>query len=179
MTAPATIDTTLEQVLTEIGTFIVAQLGLAPGQLVVSYPNRASNPPAGPGWIDMAVATRTRLATNIDGWDRTNADPSVTTEESHWQLGVQIDCYGPMAEQWVLILETLFRDEIGCNALTFSQPLYADDGTLAPVENDSQQYENRWVMTAYFQYDPVVSTAQEFADTLTIDLVNVFERYPP
>jgi hypothetical protein len=175
----AVVDTTLEQVLTEIGTFIVAQLGLATGQLVVSYPNRASNPPAGPGWIDMTVATRTRLNTNIDGWDMTIDDPTMTTQESHWQLGVQIDCYGPVAEQWVLILETLFRDEVGCDALTFSQPLYADEGTRAPVENDSQQYENRWVMTAYFQYDPVVSTAQDFADTLTIDLVNVYERYPP
>jgi hypothetical protein len=175
----ATIDTTLSQLYTDVGNFIVATLGLAAGQLVQGYPNRVAMPPTGAGFVVMTVLRRTRLNTNIDSWDISNPSPTGTTQETHYQVALQIDCYGPTAEQWSAILCTLFRDEVACDALTVCQPLYADDPLRAPIVDAEEQYEDRWIVTAQLQYNPIVSTTQDFANTLALDLINVYEAYPP
>jgi hypothetical protein len=49
----------------------------------------------------------------------------------------------------------------------------------AALVNGEEQYEERWIVGANLQYNPVVSTPQQFADTLEATLINVDEAFPP
>jgi hypothetical protein len=50
---------------------------------------------------------------------------------------------------------------------------------LAPLEDDELQYEQRWTIEAFLQYNPVVTVPMQFADTASVTLINVDEAYPP
>jgi hypothetical protein len=114
--------------------------------------------------------TKKRLRTNVDTYSATTGAPPApgpVTAEQGQQLDVQIDVYGPNSSEWSDILTTLLRDEVGCIALApVCQPLYADDPIRAPLTNAELEYEDRWIVTARLQYNPVVTTAQEYAVTL-------------
>jgi hypothetical protein len=179
MTTPlATVTPTISDVYTALGAFIAAQLGLSAGQVIQGYPNRVAMPPAGPGFIVMTGISKTRLRTNVDNFAGTSQAapaPGPVTSEQGQQLDVQLDCYGPQASQWSDILSTLLRDNIGCVALAPTcQPLYADDPIRAPLTNAEMQYEDRWIVTARLQYNPVVTTSQTYAVVLgPADIVDV------
>ena len=49
---------------------------------------------------------------------------------------------------------------------------------MMPLTDSEQQYEQRWMATAVLQFNPVVTVPQDFANALTINLVDVDERYP-
>lgn len=172
MAAPqATVVNTLSDVYKALGDFITAQLGLAAAQVVQGFPNRVAQPPAGaPGYVVMTAMLKKRLRTNIDNYAGTvqvPPAPGPVTAEQGQQLTVQLDCYGPNSSEWSDILSTLLRDNVGCLALAPKcQPLYADDPIRAPLTNAELQYEDRWIVQAVLQYNPVTTTAQEFATVL-------------
>lgn len=91
------------------------------------------------------------------------------------KMSVQLDIHGPNSGSNVRIIDTLFRSEIGTDSFETSglaiEPLYCDDAQQMPYVNDQKQYEDRWVMTAYLQFNAVVSTPQQFADELDIVLI--------
>lgn len=177
---PATIDILDADIYTDVGNFIVATLGLSAGQLIQGYPNRAAMPPAGAGFVEMTITRKLRLNTNIDTWDTTDPSPATTTQETHWQITMQVDCYGATSSAWAMILAGLFRDAAACDALADTcQPLYADDPIRAPLTNAEEQYEDKWIVPVQLQYNPTISTTAQFANTLAVDLINVDERYPP
>jgi hypothetical protein len=186
-TPQATVTPTVSQVITALGNFIVAMLGLAAVQVIRGYPNRTPMPPTIPptgypvGFVVMTEITKKRLRTNIDSFSPAPPPatpttlPGPVTSEQGQQLDVQIDVYGPNASEWSDILTTLLRDNIGCVALApVCQPLYADDPMRAPLDNAEQQYEDRWIVTARLQYNPVTTTAQTYATVVgpvnTIDV---------
>jgi hypothetical protein len=176
----ATIDITQSQLYTDVGNFVVSMLGIAGAALVQGYPNRVAMPaPSGLQFVEMHNSRMVRLNTNVDTWDQTNPDPSLMTQTAAWQVSMQFSLYGSAAGDWASILATLFRDEVACNALTTCQPLYADDPIRAPLIDAEEQYEDKWIVIAQLQYNPTVSTAQQFANVLALDVVNVDEAYPP
>ena len=176
---PATVDTTLADVYTVLGNFVLSTLGLSAGQVVQGYPNRVAMPLTGPFVVMTATANR-RLRTNVDSWDETNLNPGTIQQEVGMNVSVQLDCYGPNSGEWAVILTGLLRDDVGCAALAPTcQPLYSQDPLRAPLVDAEEQYEDKWIVRAELQYDPIISTAQEFADTLAIDVINVDEAYPP
>ncbi len=176
MSTPATIVNTVTDIYTKLGAFIIAQLGLAPGQVVQGYPNRVAMP-VGP-FVLMTAMLKKRLRTNVDNYAGTSspapAGGPVTAEQGQ-QITVQLDCYGPQSSDWSDILTALLRDNVGCVALAPAcQPLYADDPVRAPLNDSEQQYEDRWIVQAVLQYNPIVTTAQTYANTLgPVDLVDV------
>jgi hypothetical protein len=175
---PSTVDTTLSDVYTDVGNFVVATLGLSAGQMVQGYANRVAMPVAG-GFVVMTATANKRLRTNVDSWDQTIPDPTTATQELGMQLSLQLDCYGPSSAEWAVILTDVFRDEIGCNALTVCQPLYSDDPIRAPLTDAELQYEDKWIVRAQVQYNPVVTGTQQFVNALAINLIEVDEAYPP
>lgn len=177
MAAPlATVENTLTDVYTALGNFIVAMLGLSVGQVVQGYPNRVPMP-VGP-FVLMTAMLKKRLRTNVDNYNPTTDPapaPGPVTSEMGQQVDIQLDCYGPLSSDWSDILVTLLRDDTGCEALLPScQPLYADDPIRAPLTNAEMQYEDRWIITARIQYNPITTTAQEYATALgPADIVDV------
>lgn len=102
---------------------------------------------------------------------------------SPMKLTVQVDIHGPNSTDNTQIVATLFRDEYA--TLFFDAldpplaPLYVDDGRQIPFVSGENQYEDRWVLMMKLQLNPVVSTSQQFADTLTVGIEEIDTYFPP
>lgn len=95
---------------------------------------------------------------------------------------VQLDVHGPAGADNAQIISTLMRD--GYAVQKFAEyggdatPLLADEPRQLPFLNAEQQYEDRWVIEAMLQANPVVSVPQQFAAAAEVDLVDVDVVYP-
>lgn len=112
------------------------------------------------------------------------SDPTPTTGTRDYlqptQYRVQVDCYGPASPQWAAMIATLFFSDYGVENLGPEvAPLYADEPQEMALINDEQQFEQRWTFNALVQYNPVISTPQQFADQLAIDkFIEVDSTFP-
>ncbi len=97
------------------------------------------------------------------------------------ELTVQTDYHGPASANNLRVVESLFRSEVGVDALAASgvdiAPLYCGDGRQAPFLNAEQMVENRWTMDLVMQVNPRVLTAQEFLTTIDISVIEVATEY--
>lgn len=172
----------LQQIYAALVPFIMTVTGLAAANVVQGLPNRASMPL--PGFISVQGIFRHRLRTNIHGY--TGAPSSQATIEEGVELTVQIDCYGPEttdevvgAEDWANLLSATLRDEYGCAALAPTlSPLYADDARMIPLVDGEEQYEERWSLDAHFQFNPVTTIPQQYADVVDLILWDVPQQEP-
>lgn len=174
------ISITEQQVYKAIGDFV--QSVLPAGVVVMQLPvNRVAMPQPSPGFVGMRAGLQSRIMTNIDSWDLTADTPTTIDIMQAVKLGMMLECYGPTAWDWAVLLSTLLRDEYGITALAPSgvAPLYTDDPRFAPLVDGEEQYENRWLVNAVLQYNPVVSTPMQFADTAEAGIINVDVEYPP
>lgn len=175
-----TVTPVLADLYRAIKAFIVGVTGLNPALVIQGLPNRTAMPVAVPGFVTMQAVIQTRLNTNIVDWDKTDPAADTGTSEMHAQVKMQLDVYGPSSLAWATMLQTLLRDEVGCAALAPNcQPLYTGEPFLSALEDSEDQYEQRWTLEVELQYNPVTSTAPQFADTLVATVVNVEETYSP
>lgn len=107
----------------------------------------------------------------------------LTQAMSPMMITIQVDVHGPNSTDNTQRIVTLFRDAFACDFFTDGgypvQPLYIDNGDQIPFVNGENQYEDRWVLKARLQANPVVSTPQQFADTLTVGIKEIDTYYPP
>lgn len=93
---------------------------------------------------------------------------------------IQIDCYGPLSSDWAAIISATWRDDYAVNKMAPTcAPLYADDPKQLPIVDGEANFEQRWMLSAVLQYNPVVTVPQEFFDTATVEFINVTAEYPP
>lgn len=176
-----TVAPTLDTVFAKLREYLLdAAVGIVPvGTLVIRGPmNRAAQPAA-----DHVIITpifQKRLRTNVETDVDLFPDAGSVQIEQGTRLDIQVDFYGAQAGDWAATFSTIWRSEYACLQLAPEcQPLYADEARMIPLTTGEEQYLERWTVTAALQYNPVVTTPQQFADTLTVDLINVDERYPP
>lgn len=175
---PNVIAPVLDDLFTALGDFIQSMLPTNT-PIVQGLDNRVPEPLPAAGFVVMTAVTTLRLATTVDSWDQTLTAPTTLEHHNSIQVGIQVDFYGPSSMDWANMFSTLFRNTVGCDALAPTcQPLYADDAVQAPLIDGEEQYEQRWLVNAQLEYDPTVSTAQDFADTLEVGLINVDVAYP-
>lgn len=99
------------------------------------------------------------------------------------EVVVQLDVHGPNGADNAQRISTLLRDDYA--VMQFATygvdvtPLYAEDPKQLPFLNAEQQYEDRWVVEALLQTNPVVGVPQQFADSTEVDVVSVDAAYPP
>lgn len=95
---------------------------------------------------------------------------------------IQLDVHGPLGGDWSKIISTTFRDNYGVDFFTNTglpiAPLYVEDPHQVPFINGEQQYEDRWVVTLVLQVNWTVSIAQQYADVLSVTLLNVETEFP-
>ncbi|RYY79933.1 MAG: hypothetical protein EOO69_04510 [Moraxellaceae bacterium] len=131
-------------------------LSVIPDIEVVKGLDNGVAPPKGQ-YILLTPLFACRLATNTTNYLQTH---QVITQPQKYAM--QIDCYGEKSSDHASLLTTLLRDEYACSQFPENiQPLYADDPKLMPFVNAEQLYEKRWVITVYFQYNPVVTISYE------------------
>ncbi len=98
------------------------------------------------------------------------------------EITIQLEVHGPSSGDLAQTISTMMRDDY---AVEFFKdypnifPLYADDPKQMPFSNDQQQVEDRWVIEAGLQANQTVQAPQQFADTVTVGLINVDAEYPP
>ena len=99
------------------------------------------------------------------------------------QWPCQIDCYGEGAADNASIISTLIRTDFACE--WFRQngnvliPLYCSDPHQTTMINGEQQYEGRWTLDFNGQYNPSVTTRQDFMDNIQVGTVAADLKYPP
>lgn len=175
---PATISISKSALYKAMGDFIVSLFSLDAAHVIQGYPNRTPMP-VGP-FVVMTIMNTKRLRTNISRLPP-DMDPTTTAAEQGTQVDMQLDVYGPLSGDWAEILSTLLRDEVGCIALAPNcQPLYADDPIRAPLVDAELQYEDRWIVQAKIQFNPITTTGRQYADALgPVGIVNVDVEYGP
>jgi hypothetical protein len=118
------------------------------------------------------------------------------------EMCVQIDCYGPNSFDNVMMISTLFRDDVAIETFasfdvpappnwadipvggTLSvpyngiRPLFADNPVQLSQIFGEQQFEIRWKLEAYLQVNSIVVAGQEFFSTAHIKPIPVDLFFP-
>lgn len=98
------------------------------------------------------------------------------------EFHIQLDFYGTLSPDYAQTVSTVFRDVYGVDLLAESglpiSPLYADSPHQGPLVDGEQEYENRWTIDAVLQADQTLSVTQQFASSLSVDLIEVETTYP-
>lgn len=181
---PLVVAPTLQDVYTLLRAFVISVVP-AGTEVIQGLENRASMPtpptptPAGWGFVCMTATVLRGHRTPQESWDISDPDPVAISIEQGILVRVQLDCYGPVSADWAVMLTALLRTDYACRVLAPVAPLYADDPVQAALVNGEEQYEERWIVGANLQYNPIVSTPMEFANTAAVTTINVDERYPP
>lgn len=154
------------------GSATFAPIIYLPPEVVDGLDNRVAAP-RGPGYVVLTPIGQVRQSTNVDLYDRVG---DVQARRQGTRYSLQIDCYGPQSSDWATTLSVLLRSSWACEMMTVGKPLYVNDPLQLPLVDGEQQYEERWMVQAQFQYNPTVRTPVAFADTVRTPAVNI---YPP
>lgn len=185
---PPLIDITQTDVLTVVRGFLLSFLPDTV-EVVKGQDNRVPEP-SSPNYIVMTGLFLNRLRTNIDNYEDTfdplHPDPTAPGYKKAQQaidFNLQIDVHGPLSADYSAVISTLWRDLVACAFFKASgfdmQPLYVDDPKQTAFIDEGDQYEDRWTITAHLQFNPVVTTGQQFASRLgPVVLVNIEATYP-
>lgn len=145
-----------------------------------ALPNRTSMPAAVPGFVVVQALFTDRLRMAVDTYPAGTAEiPTDYTVEQGIEIPFQVDFYGKHSGTWSAMFSTLFQDTYGCNALAPNcQPLYCNEGRMMPLTDEEKQYEERWCLDAHLQWNPVVTAPQQYADELTLTLIDATVEFP-
>lgn len=98
------------------------------------------------------------------------------------EVVMQCDVHGPNGADNAQVISTAMRDDVATRYFqpqtTGVAPLFADDPRQVPFVNGESQYEERWIVDCHMQAEIAVLFPQDFADTATVDPVNVDAQYP-
>lgn len=165
----ASLNTTQQEIYKDVRGFL---LGLFPGsekQVIQSAQNNQPLPKD-------AVVMQVLFVANLDTAVVSYLPPGDADIQNSVEVRFQIDFYGPLAEQRSRIVANLWRTYYGCERLTVCQPLYIQSYNRHVYVNDSNQYEDRWIMDLGLQYNPQVTVAQDFTDLApVVDIIPVTE----
>lgn len=187
MTAPAAVvDITEAMLYTDMGNFLTLLYGTDAGapEVIRGQGNRTASPPVttstdtadAAGFIILQFFAGKRTTTNQHTFNSTAQTQAV---QSNTQGRFQLDFYGKVSEDWARIFITLFRDQFGCANLVVCQPLWADEAIQAALVDGEEQWEERWMVEAYIQFNPTVTAPQQSALALSVKVINVDVTYPP
>lgn len=177
---PAVVSLTQDDVFKALATVLEA---IVPGgvEVIQGQVNRVPSP-AGPDYIVFWPTLNRGLSTPV-------ATPVGLTKLDHveylqpTEVSIQVDVHGPQAANLAQMITTLWRTPWACDAMAAVnpavQPLHADDPRQMVFQTGEKQLEDRWVIDTLLQANPVTTTVQQFADTVTVGLVEIDTAYPP
>ena len=154
----ASLNVTQQEIYKDIRKFLV---GLFPGsELQVIQAAQNNNP-----LPNNAVVMQILFTNNLDIAVTTSLPPTESAIQNSVEVRMQFDFYGVQAEARSRIVANIWRSEYSCERLTVCQPLYVQSHHRHVYVNDSNQYEDRWIMDLGLQYNPQVTVTQDFADS--------------
>ncbi|MDE1007007.1 MAG: hypothetical protein OSB38_15200 [Paraburkholderia fungorum] len=177
---PTTITVTEDNVLATLRTFLLSIVA-AGVEVITGQDNRVPEP-VGDDFLVLTPLGQVRLSTNSDTYTDLGTNPGTRNFQRATKSTIQIDVHGPNSADNAAMIETLYRSEYAVDSFASSgldiQPLYCDDAKQMPFINGENQFEQRWIITAAIQYNPVTAVPQDFADELEVNIVSVDATYP-
>lgn len=170
-----TVTPLMDDVVTDVGNFIVSIVPA--GTPVLRGPiDRAAYPNI--DFVLMTPVFRDPLRTTIVTDD---PDAGMASWEQGTKVELQVDLYGDtFGADWCAMFSTMWKTEYACDALgAICSPLYTDGGRQIPLVTGEEQYLERWAVRTFLQYNPTVSTPQDYADTVDITAISVDQAFPP
>jgi hypothetical protein len=159
----------IDSVIDALKAFLQPFVGSNP--IVRAQVNRV--PPPLSGFVVLTELLEVDLETPSVRLDAANNQLIITGPT---QINIQIDFYGPSAGDQCKAVKTVFRSTYSPAQFPDGiKPLYCSDGLQSPLITGEEQWESRFTLTAYLQYNPTVAIPQQSADTLAM---NVFEDIP-
>ena len=145
---------------------IIYGVGLAANTIILA---QTSGTPGGIGTYSIAPSPQTISSETIAAGVMATLQPVKFT--------AQVDVHGPLSADNAHIITTLFRDDYGVQLFAASgydvTPLYCGEPKQIPYLNGEQQIEERWTIEAVMQFNPLVTTPQQFASALAVALNEV------
>ena len=123
-------------------------------------------------YATMLLITRERLATNDWTYDRT-AQTRTVSEPT--ELAIQVNIFGTGSGDAVHRVHSLWRDmyttEYMFNVGDYLAPLYATNPRQLGFVTAEKQYADGWSVDLHMQVNFLVTTPQQFAETVTVPIV--------
>jgi hypothetical protein len=169
----------VDQVITALAAFIQPFVGSAT-PIIRQQENRVP-PPLTAGQPDPLafVSLRETILSDletpifINSSDVNVQQASVTTPT---RIDVQVNFYGVASADWCKAVKAVYRSPYAPDQFPLGiKPLYCSDGIQGALITGEEQYENRWILNASLQYNPVVIVPQQSATELK---TNIFEDLP-
>lgn len=179
----ASIDLTEPMIFTALGAFLTDVLPMDV-EVIRGQVNRVPSPNV-PDYVVMWPTMRRLLSTARV--TATAAGPGPELDRNHYmtpmELSVQVDVHGPASASNAQMLVTLARTEYATAFFDARaeavQMLAMEDPRQLAFETGEKQLEDRWVIGALLQANPVTTTVQQFADVVAIGLIEIDATYPP
>ncbi|MFT8720024.1 LIC_12616 family protein [Acetobacter sp.] len=125
----------------------------------------------------MTIIARDRIATN--GWSYTDTTRVV---EEQVKLTMQVSVFGQASSNQMQLITALWRDMEAVDYFRAQPipitPLYTSSTRQLGFINGERQYEDCWSVDLTMQVNLTVSVPQQFADSLSVDLIEVDTSYP-
>lgn len=154
----AELNVTQDEIYKDVRKFLLELFPGSEKQIIKSAQNNQPLP-------NNAVVMQVLFTNNLDQAVTTTLPPDAEAIQNSVEVRLQLDFYGAMAEQRSRVVATLWRTNFACERLSVCQPLYVQSYNRHPYINDSNQYEERWIMDLGLQYNPQVNVAQGFTDS--------------
>mgnify|MGYP001244528895 CR=1 FL=1 len=136
-------------------------------QIVKSAQNLAALPSNA---IVMSILMDSDLDYGVVKYDSENGKAAV---QNSVKVRLQLSFYGEHAEKRSRMVDTLWRTLYGTDNLKLCKPLYVQSRERHPYINESNQYEDRYILDLALQYNPQVTYAQDFLESAEIELTPV------
>lgn len=145
----------------EIRLFLLSLFPGATSQIVQSTQNNQPLP-------QNAIVMQVLFDSNMDESVTTYSPPGEAMVQNSVEVRVQLDFYGAMAEARSRIVATLWKNYYGTDNMEICKPLYVQSRQRRPYINDSNQYEDRFILDLALQFNPTVTHAQDFAEDASV-----------
>lgn len=159
----AVLDITHRDLYREIRLFLLGLFPDAAQQVVQSTQNNQPLP-------DNAIVMQVLFSGNLDESVTTYNPPNEAIVQNSVEVRMQLDFYGTSAESRSRIVANLWKNYYGTENMEKCQPLYVQSHQRRPYINDSNQYEDRFILDLALQYNPSVTRAQDFAEDASVTI---------
>ena len=153
-----------QELYREIRLFLLGLFPDATLQIVQSTQNNQPLP-------ENAIVMQVLFDANMDESVTTYNPPNEAMVQNSVEVRVQLDFYGAMAESRSRIVANLWKNHYGTDNMTICKPLYVQSRQRHPYINDSNQYEDRFILDLALQFNPTVTHAQDFAEDASVTII--------
>lgn len=139
----------------------------AKGQVVVGLQN---NVPLPLNAIVLFPISEENIDKGVDYFDKEKGEAYVLNSV---KMRLQVDFYGEKAHERARKLSNVWRDFYTTEKFSILQPLYSEGVRFMQFINEKSQYEKRYSVDLFLQYNTVVTYNEDFVTSYELSLFNL------